>query len=110
MRGHVEEQEVLFLGGEDAFLHQVLSQTLSNISQLVVQLQRIPGLSWKETTHLLESFGEKGWVSGNLKDLYSTDSKLINIHFGWVVLMVLSINILVNKRGKSIDQLLKVFW
>lgn len=45
MRGHVEEQEVLFLRGQDPFLHQVFRQALSDISQLVVQLQGIPGLS-----------------------------------------------------------------
>lgn len=31
MRGHVEEQEVLFLCREDAFLHQVFRQALSDI-------------------------------------------------------------------------------
>lgn len=45
MCGHVEQQEVLFLRGENSFLHQVFCQTLSDISQLVVQLQGIPGLS-----------------------------------------------------------------
>lgn len=47
MRSHVKEQEVLFLRGEDTFLHQVFCQTFSHISQLVVQLQGIPGLSWR---------------------------------------------------------------
>lgn len=46
MRGHVKKQEVLFLRGKDTFLYQVFGQTLSDISQLVVQLQGIPGLSW----------------------------------------------------------------
>lgn len=47
MCGHVKQQEVLFLRGQDAFLHQVLREALPDVSQLVVQLQGIPGLSWK---------------------------------------------------------------
>lgn len=45
MCGHVKKQEVLFLCGEDTLLDQVFCQTFSNVSQLVVQLQGIPGLS-----------------------------------------------------------------
>jgi len=45
MCGHVKEQEVLLLCREHTFLDQVFCQTLSNISELVVQLQGIPGLS-----------------------------------------------------------------
>lgn len=47
MCGHVKQQEVLFLCGQDTFLHQVLCEALPDVSQLVVQLQGIPGLSWK---------------------------------------------------------------
>lgn len=46
MRGHVKKQEVLFLGGEHTFLNQVFGQTFSDIPELVVQLQGIPGLSY----------------------------------------------------------------
>lgn len=46
MCSHVKQQEVLLLCSKDPFLHQVFCQTLSDISQLVVQLQGIPGLSW----------------------------------------------------------------
>lgn len=45
MCGHVKKQKVLFLCGQDSLLHQVFSQTLSDVSELVVQLQGIPGLS-----------------------------------------------------------------
>lgn len=45
MGGHVKEQEVLLLCGQDALLHQVLCQALSDVPQLVVQLEGIPGLS-----------------------------------------------------------------
>lgn len=45
MCSHVKKQEVLFLRGQDAFLDQILCETLSDIPQLVVQLQGIPGLS-----------------------------------------------------------------
>ena len=45
MRGHVEQQEVLLLGGEDALLSEVLSQTLPHILQLIAQLQRVPRLT-----------------------------------------------------------------
>ena len=45
MRGHVEQQEVLLLGGEHALLSEVLSQTLPHILQLVAQLQRVPRLT-----------------------------------------------------------------
>ena len=44
--GHVEQQEVLLLGGEDALLHQVLGQPLAHVAQLVAQLQRVPRLTW----------------------------------------------------------------
>ena len=45
VRGHVEEQEVLLLGGEDALLGQVLGQPLPHVLQLVAQLQRVPRLA-----------------------------------------------------------------
>lgn len=45
MCGHVKKQEVLFLCGQDAFLHQIFCKTLPNVPQLVVQLQGIPGFS-----------------------------------------------------------------
>lgn len=47
MCSHVKQQEVLFLCGQDTFLHQVFCKALPDVSQLVVQLQGIPGLSWK---------------------------------------------------------------
>lgn len=47
MCSHVKKQEVLFLCGEDTFLNQIFCKTLPNIPQLVVQLQGIPGLSWR---------------------------------------------------------------
>lgn len=47
MCSHVEQQEVLFLCGEDTFLDQIFCKTLPDVSQLVVQLQGIPGLSWR---------------------------------------------------------------
>lgn len=43
--GHVEKQEILFLGGEDAFLNQVFGQSFPDIPQLVVQLKGTPRLS-----------------------------------------------------------------
>lgn len=45
---HVKKQEVLLLCCQDTFLHQVLCQALPDVPKLVVQLQRIPGLSWVE--------------------------------------------------------------
>lgn len=47
MCGHVKKQEILLLCSQNTFLHQVFRQTFSHISQLVVQLQGIPGLSWE---------------------------------------------------------------
>ena len=45
VRGHVEEQKVLLLGGEDALLREVLGQPLPHVLQLVTQLQRVPCLA-----------------------------------------------------------------
>lgn len=45
MGSHVKKQEVLLLCSQDTLLHQVLCQALSDVPQLVVQLQGIPGLS-----------------------------------------------------------------
>lgn len=49
MCGHIKKQEVLLLCGEDTFLHQVFGQAFSDISQLIVQLERIPGLAYVTT-------------------------------------------------------------
>lgn len=69
MCGHVKKQEVLFLCGEDAFLYQVFCQTFSNIPQLVVKLQGIPGLSWrriwdqfKDIKHIVYIGQLKNWL------------------------------------------------
>lgn len=45
MGSHVKKQEVLLFCSQDTLLHQVLSQALSDVPKLVVQLQGIPGLS-----------------------------------------------------------------
>lgn len=47
MCSHIKQQEVLFLCGKDTFLYQIFCKTLPDVSQLVVQLQGIPGLSWR---------------------------------------------------------------
>lgn len=63
MGSHVKKQEVLLLRSQDALLHQVLCQALSDVPKLVVQLQGIPGLSWaavretsEETLDILSVF------------------------------------------------------
>lgn len=45
--GHVEEEEVLLLGGQDALLHQVLGNPLADVTELVLQLEGIPGFTCK---------------------------------------------------------------
>lgn len=47
MCSHIKQQEVLFLCGKNTFLYQIFCKTLPDVSQLVVQLQGIPGLSWR---------------------------------------------------------------
>lgn len=43
--GHVEEQEVLLLGGEDTLLNEVLGKALAHVAELVAQFQGVPGLA-----------------------------------------------------------------
>lgn len=66
MCGHVKQQEVLFLCGEDTFLYQVFRQTLSNVSELVVQLQGIPGLSWRTTWDPFQDMKHTHWQKVNV--------------------------------------------
>ena len=42
MRGHIEEQKVLFFRGTNALFHQVLGQALADVAQLISQLERVP--------------------------------------------------------------------
>ena len=43
--GHVEKYEALFLCREDTFLHEVLGDSLTNVTDLVAQIERIPSLT-----------------------------------------------------------------
>lgn len=44
--GHVKEKEVLFLGCQDPLLHKVLGDPLANVTELVLQLKGVPGLTY----------------------------------------------------------------
>ena len=39
-----EEEEVLFVSGEDALLHQILGESFTHVAQLVAQFEGVPGL------------------------------------------------------------------
>ena len=39
-----EEEEVLFISGEDALLHQILRESFTHVAQLVAQFEGVPGL------------------------------------------------------------------
>ena len=43
--GHVKQEEILLLCGQDSLLHQVLGEALADVLELVAQLQWVPSLS-----------------------------------------------------------------
>ena len=43
--GHVKEDKALFLRRKDALLHQVLGDSLTDVTDLVAKIQRIPSLT-----------------------------------------------------------------
>lgn len=48
MSSHVEQEEILLLSGQDALLNEVFCDPFSDISQLILQLEGIPGLTYSE--------------------------------------------------------------
>lgn len=45
MCGHIKQQKVLLLSGEDAFFNQVFCQPFTDVPQLIMKLQGVPRLS-----------------------------------------------------------------
>ena len=45
MRRHIEQQKVLFLRRANSLLHEVLGQSLADVTELIAKLERIPSLA-----------------------------------------------------------------
>ena len=45
VRGHVEEEEVAFLGAEDTFVDEALLEAFADLFELVADLHEVPGFA-----------------------------------------------------------------
>ena len=76
MGGHVKEKEILFLCRTNTFLHQILCQSLTNVSQLVLQLCWDPGLPWQGKSKIKSAaFSES---KGNMLMDFPLTTKVFN--------------------------------
>jgi len=99
---HVEEEEVLLFGAQDAFIDEAFRQSLSHLFELVSNLHHVPCFAWRMTVQETQQQEQRVVSTGPGQFLFSKSSRdLPLIRSTQLPMLILSLTFIIFNASSS---------